>query len=92
MGVMGQNLALNIESKGFSVAGFDLDPGKIRDAAAKCAGKNMVVAHTLPDFVKSLATPRMIILLVPAGTRSRPAIVTVGRKFDLNKNFVREMR
>jgi 6-phosphogluconate dehydrogenase len=67
LGVMGQNLALNIESKGFSVAGFDLDPGKTRDAVAKCTGRNMVVAQTLQDFVTSLATPRMIILLVPAG-------------------------
>ena len=34
LGVMGQNLALNIESKGFSVAGFDLDADKIRSCWA----------------------------------------------------------
>ncbi|MGA3096569.1 MAG: NAD(P)-binding domain-containing protein, partial [Bryobacteraceae bacterium] len=41
LGVMGQNLALNMASKGFSVAGFDLDPDKNRAAAAKFAGRRM---------------------------------------------------
>ena len=44
LGVMGQNLALNIEGKGFSVAGFDLDPDKTKSCGQKWAGKKMTVA------------------------------------------------
>ena len=35
LGVMGENLALNIESRGFSVVGFDLDPKKVDSFAAR---------------------------------------------------------
>src|SRR5574337_388737 len=39
MGVMGKNLALNAESKGFSAAGFDIDSEKVRKVAEAVAGK-----------------------------------------------------
>ena len=41
LGVMGQNLALNIADNGFPAAGFDLDSGKSQAAAAKFAGQQM---------------------------------------------------
>ena len=67
LGVMGQNLALNMESRGFSVAGFDLDPDKNRASAAKFAGKRMCTAASLAALVEFLHTPRRILLMVPAG-------------------------
>jgi 6-phosphogluconate dehydrogenase len=67
LGVMGQNLALNIERNGYSVAGFDLDPAKAKDARAKFAGKRMAVASTNQEFLSMLEVPRRILMMVPAG-------------------------
>jgi 6-phosphogluconate dehydrogenase len=68
LGVMGENLALNMESRGFSVAGFDLDPGKATAAAKKWAGKpKMATFPSLAEMVESLTEPRRILMMVPAG-------------------------
>ena len=67
LGVMGRNLALNAESKGFSVAGFDADQQKATQVAAQTAGKNIMVANSLAEFVAALETPRRIWVMVPAG-------------------------
>ena len=68
LAVMGQNLVLNIESRGFSVAVFNRTTSKteafIRD---RCQGKNITGALELEDFVKSLKKPRKIMLMVKAG-------------------------
>ena len=64
---MGQNLALNIESKGFSVAGFDLDPERTKSCGQKWTGKNMTAAASLPELVNCLEIPRKILMMVPAG-------------------------
>ena len=67
LGVMGENLALNIESHGFSVAGFDLDPKKVDNFAARTQGKKVVAARTVAEFVDNLEVPRRILMMVPAG-------------------------
>ena len=67
LGVMGQNLALNIERNKYSVACYDLDPTKIKASKEKFSGKNMVVYSSITDFVKSLEEPKMILMMVPAG-------------------------
>ncbi len=67
LGVMGQNLALNIESKGFRVAGFDLDETKAKAASAKWSGKNMTTVKSLAELAQVLERPRRILVMVPAG-------------------------
>jgi 6-phosphogluconate dehydrogenase len=70
LGVMGQNLALNIDEKGFSCAGWDAWPEPVDrfEAKAKKEGANNVKGFKeLKDFVASLRRPRRIILLVKAG-------------------------
>ncbi|MFB3777926.1 MAG: NADP-dependent phosphogluconate dehydrogenase [Bryobacteraceae bacterium] len=68
LGVMGQNLALNIESRGYSVAGFDLDSEKARASEKKWAGKSrMTTVPSLLHLVEALESPRKILMMVPAG-------------------------
>ena len=67
LGVMGQNLALNMASKGFSVAGFDLDSKQNQAAAAKFSGHRMTTVASLAEMADSLEVPRRILVMVPAG-------------------------
>jgi 6-phosphogluconate dehydrogenase len=67
LGVMGENLALNIESRGFSVVGFDLDAKKVENFATRTKGKQVVAARTVAEFVDNLDTPRRVLMMVPAG-------------------------
>ncbi|NIA07800.1 MAG: NADP-dependent phosphogluconate dehydrogenase [Actinobacteria bacterium] len=68
LAVMGENLALNIESKGFPIAVFNRTTAKTEAfIAGKAKGKNIVGAKTVEEFVGSLEKPRKIILLVKAG-------------------------
>jgi 6-phosphogluconate dehydrogenase len=67
LGVMGKNLALNAESKGFPVAGFDVDQNKAKLVADAARGKSIVITRSLEEFTQSLETPRRIWMMVPAG-------------------------
>ena len=67
LGVMGENLALNIESRGFSVVGFDLDPKKVDSFARKTTGKKVVAARTQAEFLDALESPKKALIMVPAG-------------------------
>src|SRR5579875_2355755 len=67
LGVMGRNLALNAESKGFSAAGFDVNQEKVKQFEAVGQGKKIAAARTLKEFVGALETPRRILMMVPAG-------------------------
>lgn len=67
-GVMGQNLALNMESKGFSVVVYDLDKDKVKSfLETKANGKNITTEDTIEKFVDSLESPKKIMLMVNAG-------------------------
>ncbi|MDN4601945.1 NADP-dependent phosphogluconate dehydrogenase [Paenibacillus sp. F6_3S_P_1C] len=67
LAVMGKNLALNIESKGFSVAVFNRSPEKTHDLLKEAEGKNLTGAFTIEEFVASLESPRKILIMVQAG-------------------------
>jgi 6-phosphogluconate dehydrogenase len=67
LGVMGQNLALNIERNGFPIAVYDREPPVLNAFIAREGGKQIFGSHTPEEFVRSLERPRKIILLVKAG-------------------------
>jgi 6-phosphogluconate dehydrogenase len=68
IGVMGENLALNMEGKGFCVSAFDTAPAKLeRFVLGRALGKNIQACHSVEALIDSLALPRKIMLMVPAG-------------------------
>jgi 6-phosphogluconate dehydrogenase len=67
LGVMGQNLALNLANHGFSVAGFDLEAKQADAFAAKASGKDVVTCRSQAEFLDALELPRRILIMVPAG-------------------------
>ena len=69
LAVMGQNLVLNMESKGYSVSVYNRTAERTREFISGAAkGKERIVAtYTLEDFVSSLARPRKIMIMVKAG-------------------------
>ncbi len=67
LAVMGQNLALNIESRGFQISVFNRSGEATREFVAAHPGKRLVAAPTLAEFVASLARPRTVMLMVKAG-------------------------
>ncbi|MGV8963773.1 MAG: decarboxylating NADP(+)-dependent phosphogluconate dehydrogenase [Candidatus Saccharimonadaceae bacterium] len=68
LAVMGENLVLNMESKGFTVAVFNRTVEKV-DAFVEGRGKdkNFIPAHSLDELVLSLSKPRKVMMLVKAG-------------------------
>ncbi|MFH2030639.1 MAG: decarboxylating NADP(+)-dependent phosphogluconate dehydrogenase [Bacteroidota bacterium] len=68
LAVMGENLVLNMESKGYTVAVFNRSIEKVDSfIAGRAKGKNIIGAHTVEELVKSLARPRKVMLMVKAG-------------------------
>lgn len=68
LAVMGKNLALNIESRGFSVSVYNRSREKTDEFLNNEAkGKNVVGTYTIEEFVNSLEKPRKIMLMVKAG-------------------------
>ncbi|SFH78869.1 NADP-dependent phosphogluconate dehydrogenase [Pisciglobus halotolerans] len=67
MAVMGKNLALNIESRGYSVSIYNRTTSKAEAVVAEHPDKKLVLTKTIEEFVESLEKPRKIILMVQAG-------------------------
>ena len=67
LGVMGENLALNLERNGFSVTGFDLDAKKRDSFAKRTASLQACAVHSLTELVVNLQLPRRVWIMVPAG-------------------------
>lgn len=68
LAVMGSNLAQNIERNGFTVAVWNRDPKRVDEFMATVgAGRKFIGTRSPEDFVKALARPRKVMLLVKAG-------------------------
>jgi 6-phosphogluconate dehydrogenase len=75
LGVMGANLALNMERNGFRIAGYDLDAAKGPAFAAGPASGRRVDIATSPDALMAmLKKPRRVLMMVPAGAPVDSAI------------------
>jgi len=69
LAVMGENLVLNMESKGFQVSVFNRTTQKVDDfLAGRAKGKKIVGTHSIEELVRSLARPRKIMVMVKAGS------------------------
>jgi 6-phosphogluconate dehydrogenase len=68
LAVMGENLALNIESRGYRVAVYNRTTSKVDELmAGRAKGKKFVGCHSIEELVKSLAKPRKVMMMVKAG-------------------------
>lgn len=67
MGVMGKNLALNVESRGFSVSVYNRNRIKTDELLIKEKDKNILGTYSIEEFVNSLETPRKILIMIKAG-------------------------
>lgn len=68
LAVMGENLILNMASKGFQVSAFNRTTSKVEDfIKTRAAGKSITGAYSLPEFVAQLAAPRKVMMMVKAG-------------------------
>ena len=67
LAVMGQNLVLNVESRGFQVSVYNRTTSTTDDFVGANPGKKLVGAQSLEDFVDSLERPRKVMIMVKAG-------------------------
>ena len=68
VGVMGSNLAMNMERNGFAVVVWDRDPSFLEKAMANVgAGLSITSAKTPEEFVRAIKRPRKIMMMVKAG-------------------------
>ncbi|WP_346236058.1 decarboxylating NADP(+)-dependent phosphogluconate dehydrogenase [Niabella insulamsoli] len=68
LAVMGENLILNMESKGFQVTAYNRTVDKVENFVnGRAKGKNIVGAHSIEELVRSLKSPRKVMLMIKAG-------------------------
>ncbi|BFM38416.1 decarboxylating NADP(+)-dependent phosphogluconate dehydrogenase [Synechocystis sp. LKSZ1] len=68
LAVMGENLALNVESRGFPIAVYNRTASKTEEfMATRAQGRDVKAAYSLEDFVQALERPRKILVMVKAG-------------------------
>ena len=68
LAVMGENLVMNMESKGFTVAVYNRTTEKVKAfVEGRAAGKNIIGTYSLEELAASLAKPRKIFMMVKAG-------------------------
>jgi 6-phosphogluconate dehydrogenase len=69
LAVMGENLVLNMESHGYTVAVFNRTTSKVdKFIEGRGAGKNFIGTHSIEELVRSLKRPRKVMMLVKAGS------------------------
>jgi 6-phosphogluconate dehydrogenase len=75
LAVMGENLVLNMESKGFSVAVFNRTTSKVDDfLQGRGQGKKIIGCHTVAELAANLSRPRKAFIMVKAGQAVDDAI------------------
>ncbi|MBZ9686648.1 NADP-dependent phosphogluconate dehydrogenase [Clostridium estertheticum] len=74
IGVMGKNLALNVESRGLSVSVYDRYAATTDELLIEAKEKNIVGTYSIEEFVNSLQIPRKILIMIKAGKAIDEAI------------------
>lgn len=82
MAVMGRNLALNIESRGYTVSIFNRSREKTDEVIAENADKKLAPYYSVEEFVESLEKPRRILLMVQAGEATDKTIASLTPHLD----------
>jgi len=82
MAVMGRNLALNIESRGHTVAIYNRSREKTDEVVAEHPDKRLAPTYTLQEFVNALQKPRRILLMVKAGEATDATIAELKPLLD----------
>ena len=83
LAVMGENLVLNMESKGFTVAVFNRTTSKVDEfVAGRGAGKNIIGTHSLAELTSRLASPRKVMIMVKAGQAVDDTIAQILPQLD----------
>lgn len=83
LAVMGKNLAMNIESRGYSVAVYNRTASRTEDFLKNEAkGRNFVGTYSIEEFVNSLEKPRKILLMVQAGAATDATIASLQPYLD----------
>jgi 6-phosphogluconate dehydrogenase len=78
LAVMGENLVLNMESKGFRVSVFNRSTSKVDNfLEGRAKGKNIAGTYSIEEFIKSLDKPRKIMLMIKAGSAVDEMIETL---------------
>ncbi|MHC4624237.1 MAG: NAD(P)-binding domain-containing protein, partial [Planctomycetota bacterium] len=68
LAVMGENLILNMESKGFTVACYNRTVSKVDNFInGRAQGKNIIGTHSVEELCENLKRPRKVMLMVKAG-------------------------
>ena len=68
LAVMGENLVMNMESKGFIVAVFNRTTQKVKNfVEGRAKGKNIIGTYSIEELITNLKTPRRVMLMVKAG-------------------------
>ncbi len=81
MAVMGENLSMNMERHGYTVAVYDIWDGVVdKFMNGRGKGKNFIPADSFEDLVKKLETPRIVMMMIRAGA---PVDETIGKLLPL---------
>jgi 6-phosphogluconate dehydrogenase len=78
LAVMGENLVLNMESKGFQVTVYNRSAYKVDDfLGGRAKGKNIIGTHSIEEFIGSLERPRKVMIMIKAGSAVDDMISTL---------------
>jgi 6-phosphogluconate dehydrogenase len=78
LAVMGENLVLNMESKGFQVSVYNRSTQKVDDfMEGRAKGKHIIGTHSIEELIASLSSPRKVMLMIKAGSSVYDMIATL---------------